>query len=216
MFDEALDRFEAHLLATGAIPLGSDGPSRFVGLDGRSGAGKSTLAAALARRLEGSRGTTVTVVEGDQFYAGGSSATWDRRGPVENAERVIDWRRERAVLEALRSTGAAAWHPFDWEAPDWDGDRPPLLDDEVRAVAGDVILLEGAYSCRPELHDVLDVLVLLAPPEEVRRAQLLAREGDTYRTEWEERWGAAEDHYFGAVMPPERFDLVIRPGSRPR
>jgi uridine kinase len=45
----------------------------FVGLDGRSGAGKSTLAALVAKRLRisGSGHEVVTVIEGDQFYAGG-------------------------------------------------------------------------------------------------------------------------------------------------
>jgi hypothetical protein len=38
----------------------------------------------------------------------------------------------------------------------------------------------------------------------------LDREGEEYRADWESRWSAAEDHYFGTVMPPHRFDLVLR------
>lgn len=122
----------------------------FVGLDGRSGSAKSTLARALADLLAAD-GPTVTIIEGDDFYAGGSAATWD---------------------------------------------------------AGDVILLEGAYSCRPELHDLLDLRVLLDVPTDVRRRQLLEREGEHYRVDWEGRWSAAEAHYFGTIMPPTSFDLV--------
>ena len=74
------------------------------------------------------------------------------------------------------------------------------------------MILEGAYSCRPELHSVLDRLVQLNPPVEVRRAQLLGREGDAYREEWEGRWSAAEHHYFSHVMPTHQFDLVLDEG----
>ena len=84
----------------------------FVGLDGPSGAGKSTLASVVAGRVAGH--LSVTVIEGDSFYSGGSGASWDRRTPEEKAARVIDWRTQRRVLEQLRDRGAAEWHPSDW------------------------------------------------------------------------------------------------------
>jgi uridine kinase len=183
----------------------------FVGLDGRSGAGKSSVAAAVAGRLAGGEHVrpTVTVIEGDQFYAGGSGASWDERTPAQKAAWVIDWRRQRSVLRQLRDEGAAEWHPFDWEAEDWDTENVPLSTQSVRSVVAPVVMLEGAYSCRPELHDLLDLLVLLEIPRDVRRRQLLGRQGDEYRADWEARWSAAEDYYFGSVMPAKRFDLVL-------
>lgn len=182
----------------------------FVGLDGRSGAGKSTAAAVVAERLgRGGGGVAVTVIEGDTFYAGGSAATWDRCTPVDKAAGVMDWRRQRSVLRRLRRHGVATWRPFDWEADDWDADPVALSPRPVRAVVAPVVLLEGAYSCRPELADLLDLRVLLEVPVDVRRRQLLEREGEGYRAEWEARWSAAEDHYFETTMPVERFDLVL-------
>ena len=181
----------------------------FVGIDGRSGAGKSTLAAALARVLGSDMGAGVCVIEGDQFYGGGSAATWDKRTFVEKVDRVIDWRRQRLTLEALRDDGGAWWQPFDWESDDWDADEVPLAKESVRSEAAPVVVLEGAYSCRPELHDLLDLRVLLDIPREVRRARLLQREGEDYRADWEARWSAAEDHYFGTVMPLRCFDVVV-------
>ena len=184
-------------------------PPLVVGIDGRSGGGKSTLAAAGAARLTAEHGVTAAVLEGDQFYAGGSSATWDARTAEEKADMVIDRRRQRTVLEALLADGVAEWRPFDWEADDWDAEEAPLAAASVRTATADVVLLEGAYSCRPELHDLLDLLVLLDPPSDLRRQRLLDREGDAYRADWEGRWAEAEDHYFGTVMPPVRFDLVL-------
>lgn len=183
----------------------------FVGIDGRSGAGKSTLAAAVCAGLNDARcvGDVVTVIDGDQFYAGGSPESWDRRTPAMKASRVIDWRRQRVVLEQLRHRGVAEWYPFDWEADDWDSDIVPLAREPDVATAGSLVILEGAYSCRPELHDVLDLRVLLDTPCDVRRQRLLAREGEAYRSEWEARWSVAEEYYFGTVMPPSRFDLIL-------
>lgn len=91
--------------------------SVFVALDGRSGAGKSTLAAGLAEACR-TLGVTVTVIGGDDFNAGGTAECWDQRSPARNADQVIDWRRQRRVLDDLRLHGNASWYPFDWEAPD--------------------------------------------------------------------------------------------------
>jgi uridine kinase len=183
-----------------------------VGIDGRSGAGKSTLAAAIANRLGDSEhgSPLVTVIDGDQFYAGGSAESWDRRTAAEKADSVIDWRRQRHVLEQLRQRGVVEWFPFDWEADDWDSDIVPLAKDPIVTRATSMVILEGAYSCRPELHEILDLRVLVDIPDEVRRRRLLEREGEAYRSEWEARWSAAEEWYFNTVMPPERFDLILR------
>lgn len=185
-----------------------------VAIDGRSGAGKSTLAAWVARTLDPPPPAepTVTVIEGDEFYAGGTARRWDARTPAERASQVIDWRRQREVLEALRTQGHAEWHAFDWDADDWDADIVPFRSEPTRCTASPVVLLEGAYSARPELHDLLDLLVLLDTPTDVRLERLLEREGESYRSDWLGRWSAAEDHYFGTVMPRSRFDLVL-PGA---
>ena len=182
--------------------------SVFVALDGRSGAGKSTLAAALVEACR-SRGVTVAVIGGDDFYAGGTAESWDQRSSAENADHVIDWRRQRRVLDDLRLRGNASWYPFDWEAPDWNSDRVPLRSTPMSMTSADIVILEGAYSARPELHDVLDTRILLDTPPQQRRRQLLQREGDHHRTDWDARWSAAEVHYFGVVMPPDRFDHVL-------
>ena len=173
------------------------GEPLFVGIDGRSGVGKLTLAAsiAIAYATVDSVAGSVTVIEGDQFYAGGSAESWDRESPAEKAARVIDWPRQRAVLEQLRVGGVAEWFPFDWAAEDWDADVVPLDREPIVARAGSVVVLEGVYSCRPELHDLLDLRVLLDIPHDLRRRRLLEREGDAYRSGWEARWSMAEDYY---------------------
>lgn len=170
-----------------------------VGLDGRSGAGKSTLAAAVAQRLP-----SVAVIKGDEFYSGGAQEEWDERTAEEKSSVVIDWRRQLAVLESLGAGQAARWHCYDWEA--FDG---RLVVEPTVTPPADVVILEGAYSCRPELAAHLDATVLLLISDEERLERLLDRDGQTHRDDWLARWTEAEDHYFSTVRPPESFDLVL-------
>jgi uridine kinase len=182
-----------------------------VALDGRSGSGKSTLARLVADVLNANHpdAPMVTVIEGDQFYAGGSDSTWDARSAQEKAANVIDWRRQYELLTALREQGVASWQAFDWGSETWDAEPVPLKLAPIRTTATDIILLEGAYSARPELADVTNLRVLVTSPDKLRRARLQRREGEAYQADWEARWSEAEAYYFSEVMPEGVFDLVL-------
>ena len=169
----------------------------FVALDGRSGAGKSTVA-----KLVNARAGAL-VIDGDDFYRGGDGAFWDALGPAEKVDLVIDWRRQRRLLERLRRGEPARWRPYDWEADDG------RLAAEITALPADLVILDGAYSVRPELADLFVLRVLLDVPRAIRRDRLLQREGEHDRAEWEARWQDAEDLYFERLMPPDAFDLVV-------
>ena len=178
----------------GALQMASRGPV-LVALDGRSGVGKSTLA--------GRVGADALVIDGDDFYRGGDDAYWDALGPAEKVDLAIDWRRQRTLLECLRRGEPATWSPYDWDADDG------RLAGEITAAPAGVVILDGAYSARPELADLFSLRVLLDAPRDIRRARLLQREGTQYRAEWEARWSEAEDLYFDRLMPPSAFDLVL-------
>lgn len=168
-----------------------------VALDGRSGAGKSTLAQQVGAEV------AALVIDGDDFYCGGVDGFWDARGAAEKVDLVIDWRRQRALLLQLAPGEAAAWRPYDWDAD--DGRLGPA----ITAGPAEVVILDGAYSARPQLADLLDLRVLLDVPPRTRRERLLRREGERYREEWEARWAEAEDLSFEELMPPEAFALVL-------
>jgi para-aminobenzoate synthetase len=165
-----------------------------VALDGRSAAGKTTLAAVLAGILD------AAVIEGDDFYAGGTEVRSDR--PADLVAACIDWPQQRAVLEALRSGGQAAWHAFDWDA--FDGRACAEL---TVLAPKPIVILEGVYSARPELSDLIDLAVFVRADEGVREARLIAREGQI--GPWERQWHAAEDYYFEFVRPLTSFDALI-------
>jgi uridine kinase len=168
-----------------------------VALDGRSGAGKSTVAVQVGAQVG------ALVIDGDDFYRGGTDAYWDALGPAEKMDLVIDWERQRSLLEQLRRGEAVTWQPYDWDADDGRLGAP------VTAGPAAVVLLNGAYSARPELSDLYSQRVLLTVARDVRRERLLRREGERYRAEWEARWSEAEDLYFDVLMPPAAFDLVL-------
>jgi uridine kinase len=176
-------------LDRGAAPV-------LVALDGHSGAGKSRLAADVAAEVEG------IVVDGDDFYAGAPASEWDVRTVADNAERCIDWRRLRGeALEPLLAGRAASWHPYDWE-------RGGGLVPELTIVQpGSIIILDGVYSARPELADLVTLSVLVEVPAAIRRARVARRDGGI--DGWYERWAAAERHYLTEVRPPGSFDLVV-------
>ena len=183
----------------------------FVALDGRSGSGKSTMATLVADELNsgGSDIPIMTVIEGDQFYGGGSLSTWDLMSVEQKLDRVIDWRRQRKVLESLRNQEVAVWHAFNWESEDWDTDRIPVNPEPQRCIATSIILLEGVYSARPEIADLLDFRFLLEIPKVVRLTQLLTREGEAYQDDWQKHWSEVEAYYFGSVVSASEFDQVF-------
>jgi uridine kinase len=147
---------------------------------------------------------------GDYFYAGGDSSHWMRLSADEKASKVIDWRRLRAeALEPLRAGMRASYHPFDWRT--WMGLAPESIDLKPARV----VIVDGVYSARPELRDLIDLAVLIEMPKDAeRRRRLIRREGAGAMAEWHAIWDEAEDHYFTHVRPPTSFDLrVISSGN---
>lgn len=176
-----------------------------VALDGPSGAGKSTLAGLIAAQLD------AALIPSDDFFAAEiTDAGWEARDPAARARDAIDWRRLRAeALEPLLGGQAARWHAFDFEAgPRADGTYALQTAWTERQPAA-VIVLDGAYSTRPELLDLIDFSVLVEVPSAVRHARLGAREAADFMVAWHARWDAAEAYYFTHMRPPASFDLVV-------
>src|SRR5699024_6701664 len=140
-------------------------------------------------------------IDQDDFYAGGELDAWESLSPEDRAYRCIDWRRVRDdVLAPLKKSRAARYFPFDWETMAGQSSDP------VRIEPTDVVVLDGAYSTRPELADLLDLTVLVTLDVHLRRLRLKVREGTDWTVEWFEVWDATEDYYFGVLRPPDAFD----------
>ena len=99
-----------------------------------------------------------------------------------------------------------------------DGATPssdPLEPSDYSTLApAKVLVLDGAYSTRPELADLIDLAVLVDAPIAVRHARFAAREGAQSVAEWYARWDVAEAHYFSQVRPLHAFAWVVRNGAQ--
>jgi para-aminobenzoate synthetase len=173
-------------------------------LDGGSGAGKSSVAEPIARALN------AVLIQSDDFYAAHiSNAEWEGRSPAQRAADVLDWRRLRAeALEPLLARKTAKWHPFDFASKRPDGTYP-MRADFVERQPADVIILDGAYTSRCELADLINLSVLIDVPVRIRHERLAARENSRFLAAWHARWDAAEAYYFTQLRPKSSFDLVV-------
>ncbi|MBJ6988906.1 (d)CMP kinase [Devosia sp. MC521] len=195
MVDTSLDHLVKHLTGraqTHSQPL-------VLAIDGRSGVGKSTLATGLATR------TNALLISGDDFYRGGVTLRHD--SAKELTEDCIDWRAQRRILTTLRNRANAHYYSFDWAA--FDGS---LAATPVHLSPRPLIILEGVYSARPELSDLIDLALLVEASPPLRTKRLIAREGTI--GPWERQWHRAEDWYFGQAAPSNRFDCIV--ASRPK
>ena len=177
-----------------------------VAIDGRSGSGKSTVAEALAQSIDAG------IVPCDDFFAASvSNAEWDRRTPEQRAADAMDWRRlKHEAIEPLRAGRSARWHAFDFLAGPRSDGTYAMQRTATELAPKSVVLLDGAYSARPELADLLDLSVLVEAAPTTREARLAAREKADFLRHWHARWDLAEEHYFGHVRPPSAFDMVLQ------
>ena len=168
-----------------------------IALDGPSAAGTTTWGARLGLRLAAS------VVAGDDFYRDMAEEHRWALTPSQGVEEYFDWQRLRhEVLEPLRAGRPAQYLPFSWLPGGGLDDRT------VTVLPTPIIILEGVYTGRPQLRDLVDLTVLVETPVEERQRRLTVRGHGN--DNWWPRWGAAEDHYYTAICPRESFDLVIQ------
>ena len=186
------------LLHHGATPI-------LVALDGPSGSGKSTLAALLLEDFQG------VLVQSDDFFAAEiSDAQWEGLTPAARASDAVNWRRLRTeALEPLLACKPARWHAFDFESGPHPDGTWSMQRGWVERSPSTLTVLDGAYSSRPELADLISISVLVDAPRTVCHARLVGREDPSFLASWHERWDAAEEYYFTHVRPPSSFDLVV-------
>ncbi|HLS32001.1 MAG TPA: AAA family ATPase [Brevibacterium sp.] len=131
-------------------------------VDGTSGVGKTTLAHSLARA------SRARILHMDDLYAG-----WEG---LAHATRTL----ERILAE--RAAGRPArWRRWDWWASDW-GEADGLAPETP-------LVVEGCGSVTAVTARFAHRVLWLDAPEPVRRARILARDGDDA---WWEGWRRQE------------------------
>src|SRR6202050_3776694 len=167
-----------------------------VGIDGAGGAGKSTLAEGIRQAFVG----RVSIIRCDDFYRPIAEHEIAALDPQAAYEKYFDWKRLRdEALIPLRDGSSARYRRYDWST-----DR---LAEWIVIEPREIILIEGVYSTRPELRQLLDVAIFIDTPREERLRRMRARPQEN--TSWIERWMAAEDWYFEHIDPARHADVII-------
>lgn len=162
-------------------------PPVLVAVDGRSGSGKSTFADAVVARLRETPGAAVTLLRMDAVYPG-----WHG---LDAAVRVL---REE-ILPRLATGEEATYRSWLWTRS-----RPG----PIRAVRpAQVVVVEGVGS-GAAAPDLLDCLVWLELPDEVRHRRAMARDGDRYAPHWD-TWAVQELAHFAAHPTRAHADVVV-------
>ncbi|HXN86434.1 MAG TPA: AAA family ATPase [Candidatus Binataceae bacterium] len=167
-----------------------------VGIDGAGGAGKSTLAEGIRQAFVG----RVSIIRCDDFYRPIAEHEIVALDPQAGYEEYFDWKRLRdEALIPLRDGSPAKYRRYDWST-----DR---LAEWIVIESREIILIEGVYSTRPELRQLLDVAIFIDTPREERLRRMRARPQEN--TSWIKRWMAAEDWSLENIAPQHHADLVI-------
>lgn len=161
-----------------------------IAIDGMCGSGKTTLAGLLGERSD------IPVFHTDDYYL-----------PFD--ERPADWRELCAGnmdLDRLRSEvliPLSSGKPVHTYRYCCHGDFREADD----RGASDFAVIEGTYSCHPELRIYYDFVIFLTVSEEVQAERLRAREGDNYRN-FVTTWIPMETQYFQTMHPERCADIL--------
>jgi uridine kinase len=170
-----------------------------VAIDGAGGAGKSTLAEGIRKKLD-EVSQKISIVRVDDFYRPLHDDERAARDPGYGYRNYFDWQAIRDdALTPLRAGVGARYQPYDWMS----GERRGW----VEILPTPTVVLEGVYSSRPELRDLVDLAVFVDTPRATRLARMKARAQNN--PTWIDRWMAAEDWYLENIRPADTADLVV-------
>lgn len=165
-----------------------------VAIDGRCASGKSTFASLLQKEIP------CTVLHIDDFYLEAEYQTKERLSlPGGN----IDYERFLSdVLLPLKRNETFNYTAFDCKTQSY---KCPLS-----ILPTDVTIVEGAYSCRPELAQIYDLTVFMDVEKGIQIERVLRRNGEERLKEFKERWIVFEEKYFEAFDIQSKVDIYIK------
>lgn len=168
--------------------------TQVIAIDGRCGAGKTTLAALLSGELG------CDVVPMDDFFLQPDQRTKERLGePGGN----VDYERVQKEILLPISLGQTnlSYAPYDCQTQS--------LKEKRQVTAGELLILEGSYSCHPLLKPYAAITIFMDVDKEEQHRRILARNGAEKWKMFKERWIPLEELYFSKLSIKEQCDLVL-------
>lgn len=168
----------------------------FVAVDGRCGAGKTTLAQNIQAR------TGCALFHMDDFYLRMEQRTKERyEEPGGNVDRE---RFQEEVLNPLKTAKDGEYlnyRPF--ICGKW------ILGEPISERIGSLIVVEGSYSCHPELFDQYDLHVFVDIDPKTQQERILRRNGEEKLEMFKNRWIPMEEMYFSAFDIREKCEIQL-------
>lgn len=169
-------------------------------IDGRCGSGKSTLAGQIVQN------TGWGLVHMDDFFP-----RPEQRTPARLSEPGGNLDRERfleEVLMPLRRGERGFYRPYDCHSQ--------RLREAVALPEEKVVVVEGSYSCHPELRGLYDLRVFLTVEEGEQLRRIGRRNGAEGLKIFRERWIPMEERYFHAFEVWNSCELILELETEPR
>ncbi len=164
-----------------------------IAIDGNCGSGKTTLADILADEL------SADVVHIDDFYLKHSLRT------PESDARIggnIDFERLRTqVLTPLSCGLNYAYAPYSCKTMEYGED--------VLVKPSRITIVEGAYSCHPEIYDFYSLRIFLSVSTEEQMRRIVARNGEQKAKQFADIWIPKENLYFETYNIKDKCDITF-------
>lgn len=163
----------------------------FIALDGRCSAGKTTLALKLKEHWG------CNIFHMDDFYLPMNQRTvQSMKKPGGHMDFI---RLQKEVLLPLKEKGNAYYRKFDCKKQKYK--------ESMQVNIKDVNLVEGAYSCHPDLQKFYDLKIFLDIEKEVQNERLLKRENNKVFEQFQKKWIPMEEEYFNTYCIEKQCDL---------
>ena len=166
-----------------------------VAIDGNCGSGKTTGVRMIANALG------CEIIQMDDFYLTPSMRTEERRN--EPGGNVDYLRFAKEVLPYVKGK-----NPFKYGKYQVETDS---IIDEIEIKNPEIVLIEGAYSMRPEFREYYDLKVFSNASRELQIERLTKREGE-YVKEYINLWMPLENKYIKYFNLKEICDIIIDVG----
>lgn len=189
MMDSIFEKIQAVL-----GPLAKmDAPLR-IAIDGRCSAGKTTIANRLQNVFE------CNALHMDDFFLRPEQRTEERlRQPGGN----VDWERFREeVLFPLRCDVPFSYQPYDCHTQ--------MLKEPVKVEPKRLTIVEGSYSCHPELWDFYNLHIFLTISSAEQRRRIQCRNGEAALKIFQNKWIPLEERYFEAFQIEQRCEFCFQ------
>lgn len=164
-----------------------------IAVDGRCASGKTTLAAQMQKEWD------CNVIHMDDFFLRSEQRTEERlRQPGGN----VDWERFREeVLTPFQRGTPFSYRPYDCHVRDFQ--------ESVRIIPDRLTVVEGSYSCHPELwgNYNLHIFLTISLDEQLRRIQV--RNGADKVRDFQQKWIPLEERYFQTFQIAQRCELCF-------